>query len=77
MTSSWRVDDGGPDAFVATELDATFRPVDLGARLGVQGAALTSITYARLEKGVAAHLRFENGRAVRFKCENDVMSYSA
>ena len=76
-TVFWRQDADGPQGFVAEEIDATFRPVDLGPLFGVQGAVLDEVAYLPLPDGAAVHLRFNNGRLVRFECTNDVTRYSA
>ena len=76
-TVFWREDSAGPEGFVAEELDATFRPVELGRIVGVQDAVLAEIAYVPLPEGAAVHLRFESGKLVKFECENDTTRYSA
>jgi hypothetical protein len=76
-TVFWRDALDGPQGFAAEELDATFRSVDLGAVFGVQGVVLESIAYVPLQDGAAVHLRFANGRLVKFECKDDVTHYAA
>jgi hypothetical protein len=73
----WRESLEGPRGVAAEELNAEFRPIDLGQVLGVQGLVLTRIAYVGLADGVAVELAFEWSRVVRFACENDVTRYSA
>jgi hypothetical protein len=76
-TVFWREDSDGPQGFTAEELEASFRPVDLGGVFGVQDAVLKEVTYVALKSGAAVHLRFTNGKLVRFECKDDVTGYSA
>lgn len=76
-TVFWREDSDGPQGFLAEEIDASFRPVDLGAVFSVQGVVLKDISYIPLPTGAAVHLHFNNGTLVRFECKDDVTRYSA
>lgn len=76
-TVFWREDSDGPQGFTAEELDASYRAVDLGPVFGVQDVVLGEVVYVPLRDGAAVHLRFNNGKLVRFECENDVTRYSA
>jgi hypothetical protein len=74
-TIFWRESASGPEGFAATELDATFLPVDLGKTFGVEQRRLVAIGYEAIPQGAEVRLRFESGPLLAFRCTKDVTSY--
>jgi hypothetical protein len=72
----WRASASGPEGFTAPELEATFRPVEIGSTFGIEQRRLIAITYAAIPQGSEVRLRFESGPLLTFRCVNDVTSYA-
>jgi hypothetical protein len=75
-TIFWRASGSGPEGFAATEIDASFRPVEIGRTFGVEQHRLLAIAYEAIPQGSEVCLRFEAGLVLTFRCTNDVTSYA-
>ena len=64
----WRDGDEPPEQFEAPEIEAIYKYVDLGKKLGVEGRKLTSGIIAAAHGGNSVSLTFENGISVEFYC---------
>jgi len=71
-TIFWRPSTSGPEGFVATEIDAGFRPVEIA---GFERARLLALTYSVIDQGSEVRLKFESAPTLTFRCVNDVTSY--
>jgi hypothetical protein len=73
-TVFWRVSDKAPVSFVAEDLGAEYRVVDLAGARGLRGLRLCAIRYTPIEDGSEVALEFESGRVLAFSCVADITS---
>jgi hypothetical protein len=71
----WRKEKQEPIEFDATELNSSFRNVDIGKQLGLEGLTVTSIKANSFESGSEVIFIFEGGRHITFFDHNDVSDY--
>jgi hypothetical protein len=71
-TIFWRRSTTGPEGFVAEEVDACFRPVEI---VGFERHSLLAITYSVIDQGSEVRLKFESAPTLTFRCVKDVTSY--
>jgi hypothetical protein len=74
-TVFWREDSDGPQGFVAEEIDASYRPVDLGTVFSVQGVLQSNVLDVAAERRGGSP-SIQQRHTVRFECKDDVTRYS-
>lgn len=71
----WRREEVGPEAYAAPEINAEYKIIDLGTRLGIVGSVIITLEPSPVPGGVGVSVLFSNGRRTFFKNQDDVTTY--
>ncbi|MDH5668532.1 MAG: hypothetical protein OEY86_11020 [Nitrospira sp.] len=71
----WHVAKSGPESFVAHEIKAEYKIIDLGRKCGVVGSEIKAIEPIPIQRGVGVSLSFSDGRKIIFRNQDDVTTY--
>lgn len=72
----WRSDTTGPKGFVAKEISAVYRPINLADSFEIRNRSLMQISYEAIPGGCAVRLEFDGGHMITFRSVDDITTYA-